>query len=186
MNSFFIVLGVFLLIILWVAMLYNNLVKARNTCTESWSNIDTELKRRYELIPNLVETVKAYAAHEQRVLNAVVEARTQAIASTGSPVSQAKDENILVSALRQLFAVSENYPNLKASDNFLKLQQELSNTEDRIQAARRFYNANVRDFNTMVESVPSNLIAGLFSFQKKEFFEIENVAMRSAPEVKLQ
>jgi len=185
MNSLWIVWGIIAFIFLWAFILYNNLVKARNTCDESWSDIDTELKRRYDLIPNLVEIVKGYAAHEQRVISTVVEARSKAVASTGSPASQAQDENVLVGALKQLFVVSENYPNLKASENFLKLQQELTNTEDRIQAARRFYNANVRDYNTMIESVPSNFIAGMGSFQKREFFEIENLEMRKAPEVKL-
>ena len=163
--------------------MYNSLVKLRQQCRESWSSIDTELKRRYDLIPNLVETVKGYATHERSVLQSVTEARSKALASTGTPVSQAADENILVGAVRQLLGVVEHYPELKANQNFLKLQSQLSNTEDRIQAARRFYNANVRDMNTKVESFPSNIIAGIFGFRKEEFFEIEDVGMRAPPVV---
>ena len=164
--------------VIWVIATYNGLVRLRQHCGESWSAIDTELKRRYDLILNLVETVKGYAAHERTTLDAVIQARNAAAASTGSPADQAKDENVLVGALRQLFALSENYPQLKASGNYLHLQQELANTEDRIQAARRFYNANVRDLNTRTEVFPSNLIAGMFGFQKAEFFEIEEAAQR--------
>jgi len=169
--------------IVWFIATYNTLIRLRNYCRESWSGVDTELKRRYDLIPNLVETVKGYAQHERETLEHVTEARNRALASKGSPQSQAQDENAFVGALRSLFAVVENYPNLKASDNFLKLQQELANTEDRIQAARRFYNANVRDYNTRTEVIPSNLVAGIFAFQKEEFFEIQNVGERTAPRV---
>ena len=177
-----IVVGVILLLMLiWIIATYNAMVRLRQHCRESWSAVDTELKRRYDLIPNLVETVKGYAAHERSVLQAVVEARTRAVASTGSAGSQAKDENVLVGSLRQLLAVAENYPQLKASDNFLQLQQELANTEDRIQAARRFYNANVRDLNTRIEVIPSSLVAGVFSFRQEEFFEVEDSRVRAAP-----
>ena len=124
-----------------------------------WSNVDTELKRRYDLVPNLVETVKGYASHEQATFTEVIEARSAAVSSTGTPAEQAGDENMLVGALRQLLAVSEAYPDLKANTGFLELQQELVRTEDRIQAARRFYNANVRAYNTRVQSVPTNLVA---------------------------
>lgn len=172
------------LLLLYVVLNYNALVRLRQQCRESWSGIDTELRRRYDLIPNLVATVQGYAQHERQVLQAVVEARSRAVASTGSPQSQAKDENALVGTLRQLFAVAEGYPELKASRNFLQLQEELSNTEDRIQAARRFYNANVRDLNTRVEVFPSNLIAGVFSFQPLEFFEVEE-AVRAAPAARI-
>lgn len=168
---------------LWVIGTYNGLVRLRQHVRESWSGIDTELKRRYDLIPNLVETVKGYAAHEQTVLERVIAARNQAAASTGSPSNQARDENQFVGALRQLFAVAEDYPDLKASRNFLHLQEELVNTEDRIQAARRFYNANVRDLNTRVRTVPSNIIANMFNFAEAEFFEIEDAAVRAAPKV---
>ncbi|MFN4261550.1 MAG: LemA family protein [Gemmataceae bacterium] len=167
-----------------VAVQYNALVRLRNHCDESWSGIDTELKRRYDLIPNLVSTVKGYAKHEQDVLERVIQARNTALANTGSPESQARDENALIGQLRQLFALAENYPDLKANQNFLQLQGELVNTEDRIQRARRFYNANVRDLNTRIEVFPSNLIANWFGFQKKELFEVEDAAMRQAPEVK--
>jgi LemA protein len=172
-----------LLPVAWVIGMFNSLVKLRQQCRESWSTIDTELKRRYDLIPNLVETVKGYAKHESGVLQTVTEARSKAVASTGTPASQAVDENVLIGAMRQLFGVVERYPDLKANQNFLKLQEELSNTEDRIQAARRFYNANVRDMNTKVESFPSNILAGIFGFQKEEFFEIEDVGMRAFPKV---
>jgi LemA protein len=165
---------------IWFMATYNSLVRLRQYVRESWSGIDTELKRRYDLIPNLVETVKGYAAHEHATLEQVVQARAGAAASTGSPASQAKDENVLVGSLRQLLAVAESYPQLKANENFLALQTELANTEDRIQAARRFYNANVRDLNTRVGVFPSNLIAGMFGFQPAEFFEIDE-AVRRAP-----
>ncbi|NQU10354.1 LemA family protein [bacterium] len=168
---------------LWVIAIYNALVRVRNQCRESWAGIDTELRRRYDLIPNLVETVRGYARHEQDTLAKVTAARTQAVASTGSPESQARDENALVGCLKQLFAVSERYPDLKASDNFLRLQEELANTEDRIQAARRFYNANVRDLNTRVEVVPSNIVASLFGFGREEYFEIEDTGVRQPPPV---
>ncbi len=143
------------------------------------------MKRRYNLIPNLVEAVKGYAGHERDVLERVVQARQQAVASTGSPAAQASDENVLVGSLRNLFAVAESYPDLKASGNFLALQKELANTEDRIQAARRFYNANVRDLNTRIESFPSNVLAGMFGFTQAEFFEVEDSGIRAAPPVNL-
>jgi LemA protein len=154
-------------------------------CNESWSGIDTELKRRYDLIPNLVETVKGYAKHEQETLKLVTDARSKAVESNGSPGSQAKDENVLVGAMRQLFAVIENYPNLKANEHFLKLQGELANTEDRIQASRRFYNANVRDLNIRIEVFPSNLIAGMAGFKQEEYFEIQDTGIRVPPQVKM-
>ncbi|MCJ7543655.1 MAG: LemA family protein [Phycisphaerae bacterium] len=181
----FLVLGIVLLAAIWAIVTYNTLVRLRQHCRESWSGIDTELRRRYDLIPNLLETVKGYAAHERTVLAEVVEARNRAVASVGSPASQARDENLFVAALRQLFAVVERYPDLKASANFLELQKELANTEDRIQAARRFYNANVRDLNTRIGVFPSNLIAAVFSFKAEEFFEIEDAGVRAAPAVTL-
>jgi len=164
---------------------YNRLVKLRFTIRESWSNVDTELKRRYDLIPNLVNTVKGYAAHERETLEAVTRARQTAVASTGSPASQARDENELVRQMRSLFAVVERYPDLKANQNFLALQHELANTEDRIQAARRFYNGNVRAMNVLVQSVPSNIIAGMFGFKEEEYFEIEDLGMRLPVQVSL-
>jgi LemA protein len=180
-----VIAAVILLPVIWLIITYNNFVKLRFQCRNAWSNMDTELKRRYDLIPNVVETVKGYAHYERQVLQAVTEARAKAVASTGSPVSQAKDENILIAALRQLFGVVENYPDLKASQNFLKLQTQLVETEDRIQAARRFYNGNVRDLNTLVQSFPSNLIAGIFGFTNEEFFDIEEVSQREAPAVRI-
>jgi len=174
-----------LLPLIWFIATYNVLVRLRQHCRESWSGIDTELKRRYDLIPNLVATVQGYAKHKREVLERVIEARSRAAASHGSPAQQAQDENMLVQSLRGLFALAENYPQLKASDNFLQLQQELANTEDRIQAARRFYNANVRDLNTRIEVFPSNLIAGAFSFRPEEFFEVEDSRVRAAPALSL-
>ena len=185
-NPVVIAVGVGLLVVLiWVVATYNILVRLKQHCRESWSGIDTELRRRYDLIPNLVETVKGYAAHEREVFERVIEARNRAVDSRGSPHEQAADENALVGSLRQLFALSEGYPDLKASANFLALQKELANTEDRIQAARRFYNANVRDLNTRIRVVPSNIIAGLFRFTPEEFFEIEEASVRLPPAVDL-
>jgi LemA protein len=178
--------GVLILVpVLIIVGMYNSLVRGRNHVKESWAGIDTELKRRYDLIPNLVETVKGYAAHEREVFERVVEARTRAVASTGSPASQAEDENLLVGALKQLFAVVEAYPDLKASQNFLALQQQLAETEDRIQASRRLYNGNVREYNNRCEMFPTNILASMFHFERAEFFEIESAVERQAPKVDL-
>lgn len=171
---------VVLLPALIVIGIYNGLIRLRQHVRESWSGIDNELKRRYDLIPNLVATVKGYAAHEREALDTVTHARSQAVASTGSPSQQARDENQLVGATRKLLAVAENYPDLKASQAFLELQRELANTEDRIAAARRFYNANVRDLNTRVETFPSNMVASMFGFGGAEYFEIDDIGLRSA------
>jgi len=152
---------------------YNRFVSQRNLVRDAWANIDTELRRRYDLIPNLVETVKGYASHEREVFENVTKARAMATAATGSPAEQAAAEGPLVAALRQLFAVAENYPDLKANQNFLALQSELSNTEDRLQTARRFYNSNVRDYNRRVQSFPSRVIAGWFGFKEEQFFEVD-------------
>ncbi|MHC4453043.1 MAG: LemA family protein [Planctomycetota bacterium] len=179
---FYILAGLAFLVLVWGILNFNALVRLRQHCRESWAGIDTELKRRYDLVPNLVETVKGYAAHEREVFRAVTEARGRAVASTGSPAAQAADENPFVGALTRLLAVAEDYPDLKASDHFLELQRELANTEDRIQAARRFYNGNVRDLNTRVEAFPSNLVAALFRFKQEEFFKIADVAVRAAPQ----
>lgn len=176
--------GVPLLVLLWAVGMYNALVRVRNAVRESWSGIDTELRRRYDLIPNLVETVRGYAAHEKETLDRVTQARSAAAANHGSPESQAKDENLLVGAMRQLFAVAEQYPDLRASANFLELQKELANTEDRLQRSRRFYNANVRDLNNRIELFPSNLVASMFGFAKSEYFEIEEAAARQPVTVK--
>jgi LemA protein len=173
-----------LIVIIWVAATYNRLVNLRNLIADAWSNIDTELRRRYDLIPNLVETVKGYAAHERAVIEAVTQARVNAMKSTGSPEEQAGAENELVHSLKSLFAVCEGYPDLKASENFLALQHELVNTEDRIQAARRFFNGNVRDNNNLVECFPSSIIAGMFNFERKQYFEIEDAVAREVVSIK--
>lgn len=185
MEALYILMGLLLLTLFWIIAIYNSLVRLRQHLKDSWAGIETELRRRYDLIPNLVETVKGYAAHEKQVFENVTAARTRAVSSSGSPSSQAADENVLVQGLRGLFAVSEGYPELKASDNFLELQRELANTEDRIQAARRFYNGNVRDLNTRIEVFPSNLIANIFSFTQAEYFEIEEVGAAAVPQVDL-
>ena len=185
MEALYILIGLLLITLFWIIAIYNSLVRLRQHLKDSWAGIETELRRRYDLIPNLVETVKGYAAHEKQVFENVTEARTRAVSSSGSPSTQAADENMLVQGLRSLLAVSEGYPELKASGNFLELQRELANTEDRIQAARRFYNGNVRDLNTRIEVFPSNLIANIFSFTPAEYFEIEQVGAASAPQVNL-
>jgi LemA protein len=168
-----VVLGIVVLLVLAGVVAYNRFVSQRQLIKDAWANIDTELRRRYDLIPNIVETVKGYAAHEREVLENVTKARAMASGATGSPAAQAAAEGPLVAALRQLFAVVENYPDLKANQNFLALQAELSNTEDRLQTARRFYNANVREYNRRVGSVPSNVIASIFHFEPEEFFEVD-------------
>ncbi|MHB8511038.1 MAG: LemA family protein [Actinomycetota bacterium] len=184
MIALWIVLGVVVLLALSLAASYNRFVSQKNLVANAWANIDTELKRRYDLIPNLVETVKGYAAHEKQVFEEVARARNAAIASTGTPASQAAAEGPLVGALRQLFAVAEAYPELKANQNFLSLQNELSNTEDRLQTARRFYNNNVRELNRRIQAFPSNIIAGMFHFTPAEFFEVEEtVRAAGAPKV---
>lgn len=166
------------LAILWVVVSYNSLVKLTNQAKEAFSDIDVQLRRRYDLIPNLVETVRGYAAHEREVFENVTKARSLAMTAqqSGDLKKIAEAENFLSQTLKTLFAVVENYPDLKASTNFLELQREIRDTEDKIQAARRFYNTIVRDLNIKIESFPSNLIASLFNFKKMEFFEIEEGA----------
>jgi LemA protein len=185
MPGIIVVVVIVLLPVFYVIGMYNVMVRLRQHCRESWSGIDTELQRRYDLIPNLVETVKGYAAHERQTFDAVTRARTQAMASTGSPEHQAADENMLVDSLKHLMAVSEGYPELKASKNFLFLQKKLVNTEDRIQGARRFYNANVRDLNTRVEVFPSCLVAQIAKITKEEFFEIADSSVTMVPQLNL-
>lgn len=187
MTTFLIIILVVVgLALLWLIATYNSLVKMRNRVREAWSDIDVQLKRRYNLIPNLIETVRGYAAHEKKVFTDVTEARTKALAAekTGHPVETARAENMLSGALKTLFAVAESYPELKANQNFLALQEELSDTENKIQAARRFYNSNVRDFNIKQEQFPTNLIARALGFKKAEFFEIEEAEVRKVPKVK--
>jgi LemA protein len=152
---------------------YNRFVSQKNMIRDAWANIDTELRRRYDLIPNLVATVQGYATHEREVFENVTKARAMATAATGSPAEQAAAEGPFVAALRQLLAVAENYPQLKANENFLALQAELSNTEDRLQTARRFYNGNVRDYNRRVQSFPSMIVARFGHFEPEEFFEVD-------------
>jgi LemA protein len=177
---------VLLPIVVWCVAAYNRLVNLRNMISESWSNVDAELRRRYDLIPNLVNTVKAYAAHERTVLEAVTEARGRAMDAVGGTQEHAQEENQLVQALRSLLAVAEAYPNLKADQNFLQLQHELVNTEDRIQAARRFFNGNVRDYNNLVQTFPSSIVAGMFGFRRRQFFEIEEAVARAVVSVGFQ
>jgi LemA protein len=176
-----VVLGVIVLVGLGLVASYNRFVSQKQLINDAWANIDTELRRRYDLIPNLVETVKGYAQHEREVFENVTRARAQAAAATGSPAQQAAAEGPFVAALRQLFAVAENYPQLRANENFLALQQEVANTEDRLQTARRFYNANVRDYNRRVQSFPSNVIANTFHFQEAEFFEVPDAVREAGP-----
>ncbi|HUT22227.1 MAG TPA: LemA family protein [Candidatus Bipolaricaulota bacterium] len=172
MTGLLIVIAAIVVIALWLVGIYNGLIKLKNRTQEAWSDIDVQLKRRYDLIPNLVETVKGYATHEQSTFLKVTEARNMAMAAT-TPEEKAKTENMLSSTLKTLFAVAENYPELKANQNFLQLQDELSDTENKIQSSRRFYNGNVRDFNTKIEVFPNNMIAGTLGFKKFEYFEAE-------------
>ncbi len=170
MSFTFIILAIVVVLAIWIIAAYNGLVTLKNRAKEAWSDIDVQLKRRYDLIPNLVETVKGYAAHEKELFEKVTQARTAAISAQGMK-QKAEAENQLSSTLKSLFAVAEAYPDLKASNNFLELQRELSDTENKIQAARRFYNTNVRDLNIKIESFPSNLIANVFNFKEMELFE---------------
>ena len=178
-----ILLAALALIILWFISTYNGLVVRRNRVSESWSDIDVQLKRRYDLIPNIMESVQGYMKHERETLERITAARTAAMGATTLP-DKAKAQNALTEGLRSLFAVAENYPDLKSSQNFLQLQDELSDTENKIQAARRFYNQNVMDYNTRIQSVPANVISGAFSFTKREFFELTESAAREAVKVK--
>lgn len=170
-------------LIAWFAGTYNGFIKLKNRAQEAWSDIDVQLKRRYDMIPNLVETVKGYATHERELFEKVTEARARAMGAN-TPQEKAQAENVLTSTLKTLFAVSEAYPDLKASQNFLELQRELRDTEDKVQAARRFYNGNVRDLNIKIEVFPANIVAGMFGFKKMELFEIEEPAQREVPQVK--
>jgi LemA protein len=163
---------------------YNALVRGRNEVKSAWSSIDVQLKRRYDLIPNLIETVKGYAGHERQTLEAVVQARQQAVNFTGGVEQRAQVENVLTSALRSLFAVAEAYPDLKANQNFLALQQELSNTENKIGFSRQYYNDAAMRYKNRVEMFPSNIIASTFGFQAEPFFQVEADAERVAPQVK--
>ncbi|MFH1656841.1 MAG: LemA family protein [Candidatus Nealsonbacteria bacterium] len=168
----YIILGILVLIIFWMIAVYNSLIVLLNRKKEAWSDINVQLKIRYDLIPNLVSTVKGYASHERELLEKVTQARAQALGAQ-TVEEHAKAENALSSTLKSLFAVTENYPDLKAAGNFLELQRELRDTEDKIQASRRFYNGNVRDINIKIERFPDRIIAGLFNFKKQDLFELE-------------
>lgn len=184
MNTvLWIILGIIAVIILAVIAMYNGLIRLKVRVDEAWSDIDVQLKRRYDLIPNLVETVKGYAAHEKDTLDRVIKARNLAM-QAGSAEAKAKAENALSDTLKSIFALAESYPNLKANENFLELQRELTDTEDKIQAARRFYNGNVRDFNTKLQVFPTNFMAGTLGFKAREFFGVEDEKEREAIKVK--
>jgi len=183
MNFILIAIGV--IVVLFIAFLlglYNGLIKQRNRVREAWADIDVQLKRRFDLIPNLVDTVKGYMQHERGTLESVTAART-AIMNAGNQQEREAGENMLSGALKSLFAVSENYPDLKASQNFLQLQQELTDTENKVQAARRFYNGVVRDYNTAIQTVPTNMVAGTFGFAAEELFKVEVEEERDVPNV---
>jgi LemA protein len=181
MALLWIVLVVIVLIIFWLIGVFNGLVMAKNRTNEAWADIEVQLKRRYDLIPNLVETVKGYATHESGLFEKITQARTMAMGAK-TMTEHAQAENALSGTLKSLFAVAENYPNLKANENFLELQRELVDAEDKIQAARRFYNTNVRDFNTKIEIFPNRLVAGWLKFTARDFFELgENEAAAKEP-----
>lgn len=178
------IIGIIVIVALFLMLFYNGLVRGKNMVDEAWSGISVQLKRRHDLIPSLVNTVKGYAAHERDVLTKITEARTQAMQASPSGVDAVmKAENGLTQALRSLFAVAENYPQLNASENFLQLQQQLSELEDEIQMARRYYNGTARDQNNRVLQFPGNLIAGLFGFNKITYFELDNEMEREVPKV---
>jgi LemA protein len=177
-----IILGVLFLVVVFLIGMYNGLVRLKVTCDNAWADIDVQLKRRYDLIPNLVETVKGYAAHEKGTLEAVINARNRAMTATG-PADKAQAENMLSGALKSLFALAEAYPQLRAIESFTSLQNSLTQIEDTVQNARRYYNAVVRDLNTKIQQFPSNIFAGLLGFKTREFFEISAPAEREAPKV---
>jgi len=181
-TELIIIIGIVVVLLLYIILTYNGLVTLRNRVKEAWSDIDVQLKRRYDLIPNLVEVVKGYASHEKETLERVITARNVAMSANGAK-EKGEAENVLSGALKNLFALSENYPDLKASTNFLELQRELSDTENKIQAARRFYNGNVKDFNTKIETFPANIIANMFNFKANDFFSIADEEKEN-PQVK--
>lgn len=187
MTILWIIIAIIAIILLYVAAAYNGLISLKTRTEEAWSDITVQLKRRYDLIPNLVATIKGYAKHEKKVFEEVTRARTAAISAKGMG-SKAEAEKNLAGALKSVFAVAENYPNLKANENFLKLQGELSETENKVEASRRFYNANVRDYNIRIKSFPTNIIANSFSFKAKELFEVgegEKAEVEKAPKVEV-
>lgn len=188
MNTTFIILAIVAAVILLFIYFYNRFVTLVQRVKEAWADIDVQLKRRYDLIPNLVETVKGYAAHEAGTLQKVTDARTSAISAeqSGDPAKIAAAENMLAGALKSVFAVAESYPDLKANSNFVELQRELSDTENKIQAARRFYNGVVMELNTAVQSFPSNIVAGIFNFKQSDFFELSETDAAAKEPVKVQ
>jgi LemA protein len=183
MLPLIVVAGVGLMGLVWFVANFNRFTRLRQHIRESWSGIDVELKRRYDLIPNLVETVKGYAAHERSVLEEVVKLRNRAVASTGPAAEQAADESALALGMKRLFAVVENYPQLKSDSQFRTLLLELANTEDRLAAARRFYNGNVRELNQMCDAFPTNMLASMFGFERATYFELSSDAERVVPRV---
>lgn len=180
MSILYIVLGIIIALVLYLVFKYNGFVTLKNQVQEAWADIDVQLKRRYDLIPNLVNTVKGYATHESSAFEKVTEARSRAM-QAGSMAEKGERENELSGTLKSLFAISEAYPELKANTNFIELQKELSDTENKIMASRRFYNGNVRDFNTGVQMFPGNVIAGMFNFKALEFFELEQDSVEKNP-----
>jgi LemA protein len=183
-TTYWIILAVILVIVLWLIAIYNGLIRSRIRVKEAWSDIDVQLKRRYDLVPNLIETVKGYARHEQETFDKVVKARSAAMNTSSDDLQQKTEaENALSSTLKSIFALAENYPDLKANQNFLELQRELTDTEDKIMASRRFYNSNVRSFNTKIEVFPTNLLAKQLGFTKEEFFELNEEAAREPVKV---
>jgi LemA protein len=181
----YIILAIVVIIVLWFAFAYNAFVRLTQRVREAWSDIDVQLKRRYDLIPNLVETVKGYAAHEAGTLEKVTEMRTRAMNAT-APADKAEAENMLSGALKSLFAVSENYPNLKANENFLELQRQLEDTENKLQAARRFYNSVVQDLNTKLQTFPSNFVGSTFGFKPSDYFQLGDADAAAKSPVKVQ
>ena len=181
----FIVAAILLIPLIWLIASYNRMARLRQHIKESWADIDVELKRRYELVPNLVETVKGYAKHERETLERVIELRNRAAENHGSAASQATDESALMLGVKKLFALAEAYPQLRADVNFLALQKELGLTEDRIAAARRFFNANVREMNQLCQTFPTNLIASSFGFSAGDFFQLDSAAERVVPRIEL-
>ena len=177
-----IILGVLVLIVVFLISMYNGLVRLKVTCDDAWADIDVQLKRRYDLIPNLVETVKGYAAHEKGTLEAVINARNRAMTASG-PADKAQAENMLSGALKSLFALAEAYPQLRAIESFTSLQNSLTQIEDTVQNARRYYNAVVRDLNTKIQQFPTNIFAGMLGFKTREFFEVSTPTEREAPKV---
>lgn len=179
----YIALGILAVVVLWFIVAYNGFVRLINRVKEAWADIDVQLKRRYDLIPNLVETVKGYAAHERSAFENVTKARAMAMGAQ-SVEEKGKAENMLTGALKSIFAIAEAYPQLRAVESFTNLQNELSDTENKIQAARRFYNGNVRDLNIKIETFPSNIVGKIFNFQKQEFFQLEDEAAKEPVKVK--